>query len=105
MLKELKLGFVLSLSLGGLPALAEQPLSLEAAQVGGTVEYVNPATLEIGIGGKLFKLDSGFQLHGLPGKDRVQQLSELRQGMNVTYQTSGRSNDSGVIRELWVKPN
>lgn len=105
MIKELKLSLVLSLGLSGLPALAEQPLSLEAAQVGGTVEYVNPAALEIGIGGKLFKMDSGFQMHGLPGKDRVQQLSELRQGMKVTYQTSGSSNDSSVIQELWVQPN
>lgn len=105
MIKQLKLSLILALGLSGLPVLAEQPLSLEAAQVGGTIEYVNPAALEIGIGGRLFTLDSGFLLHGLPSKDRVQQLSELRQGMNVTYKTSGSSNDSGVIRELWVQPN
>lgn len=105
MIKRLKLSLILALSLNGVPVLAEQPLSLEAAQVGGAIEYINTSTLEIGIAGKLFKLDSGFVLHGLSGKDRVQQLGELRQGMNVTYKTSGNSNNSGVIQELWVQPN
>jgi hypothetical protein len=103
--KQIALGLVLALGLTGLPALAEQPLSLQMAREGGTIEYLNRNALEIGIGGKLFKLDSGFLLHGLPGKDRVQKLLELRQGMNVTYKTTGGSNDSGMISELWVQPD
>lgn len=87
------------------PGASAGSLSLNDGQLPtGPVEYVNAAALEIGIGGELFRLDSGFQVHGLPGTDRVQQLSELKPGMRVQYRTSG-SDARGAIRELWVQPD
>ena len=89
------------------PCTSAGSLSLDEGQLPtGPVEYVNASGLEIGIGGELFRLDSGFQIHGLPGKDRIQQLGELEPGMRVQYRTAGSGSDTrGAIRELWVQPD
>lgn len=101
-------GYALALAFGLSAANAQSgSLSLDAEQLPvGKIEYVSTSALEIGIAGRLFRLDSGFQIHGLPGKDRLQQLGGLKPGMNVQYRGSGADADSGgVIRELWVQPD
>lgn len=70
----------------------------------GRVEYVDTGTLQIGIGDKQYRLDAQFQIHGLTGADRLQQLREIRPGMHVRYSATGSdAGDVGVIQELWVQ--
>lgn len=82
-------------------------LSLDADQLPiGTIEYVSTSALEIGIDDRLYRLDSGFQIHGIPGKDRLEQLGTITRGMRVQYLgTEPEVNNIGVIREIRVIPD
>lgn len=89
----------LALSLGVLQASAELP---DTALSGGKISYLNPATLEVGIGNNVYRLDSGFRIHGLGDADRVALLNALEPGMHIRFSTSGPAG-TGTIQEIWVR--
>ena len=68
----------------------------------GKIGYLNPATLELGIGDRLFRLDSGFVVHGFEHLDRAGQINALHPGMVVQYVTSG-PGPSGTITEIRIR--
>lgn len=87
--------YVLALALGLSVAQASADNSFA-----GSVDYISPATLEIGISGQLYKLDNNTQIQGTTGADLVQRMNSLAVGMQVR----GERSSSSTIRVLSVVP-
>lgn len=98
MSRLIRCALAVALGLGTLQASAES----DQNRGDGQISYVNPATLEIGIDDRLFRLDSGFVVHGFKHSDRARQISALRPGMNIEYVTTG-PGDSGTIKEIRIR--
>lgn len=86
------------LALGTLQASADP----DDQRGNGQISYVNPASLEIGINDRLYRLDSGFVIHGFGNTDRAQQVNALRPGMYIDFVTSGPAG-SGMITEIRIR--
>lgn len=87
-----------ALALGTLQASAES----DDQRGDGQISYVNPATLEIGIDNRLYRLDNGFVIHGFGNTGRAQQVNALRPGMYIDFDTSGPAG-SGTITEIRIR--
>lgn len=90
--------YLLVLALG----LAVAQARAEENSIVGAVDYINPATLEISISGKLYRLDNNTQIQGASGADLVQRMDGLSVGMQVQAESAGSGSNS--LRSLRVLP-
>lgn len=99
MAKWMSYTLALLLGLSVLQVYAESP---DTALLGGKISYLNPATLEVGIGKNVYRLDNGFRIHGLGDADQITLLNALEPGMHVRIRTSD-PDGAGTIQEIWVR--
>ena len=98
MTRLIRCALAVALGFGALQASAES----NENRGNGQISYISPATLEIGINKEVFRLDSGFRIHGLGEADRVELLNALELGMYVQFRTSS-PDGTGTIQEIWVR--